>query len=274
MFENELHVFMSSSRAQSNAELRANQAVLECQNHSRTIEAKCEVLLAIQAAHSEKVVLEVRQRHDALEGVEDRLSAARTAEAALYRDAQSDFNSLASGHASELVELQESAAREVQCAQAEVAVHEEVLQRYTSETAAQAAGDQAELQSAVARASTLADERYQAELLRERDAHRQAVSQLESNAEGSVSHQLQFALNAREIGLTQERRLNEAKMFNMSAEGRQLYVQLQCALHEINVLHARLGPAANASASDILAAPATIYEVVASEATCEEEEPH
>ena len=35
----------------------------------------------------------------------------------------------------ELEELREHAAREVQSAEAEVAVHEEVLQRYSSETA-------------------------------------------------------------------------------------------------------------------------------------------
>ena len=123
MYEHELHVFMSSTRAQSNAELRANQAVLECQNQSRTTEAKCELLLAIQGAHSEKVILEIRQRHDALEGVEGHLSAARTAEAALYREAQYGFNSLTSGHADELEELRERAAREVQSSQAEVSVH-------------------------------------------------------------------------------------------------------------------------------------------------------
>ena len=182
-------------------------------------------------------------------------------------------HTLRAGEAGELEEFREVAIREAQSAQAEVAVHEEVLQRYTSETASQAAIYQAELQSAVAHATEAADERYHAELLRERDSHQQAVNQLESNAEESVTNQLQFALRTREYGLLQEKRLNEAKMCSMKAEGHQLYVQLQYALYEVNALRAKLSSAADASVSDAPAVPEFIYEVVASETTCGEEEP-
>ena len=210
IYEIELHVLASSLQAQSHAELRASQAVQGCQNQSRIIEARCELLLAVQGVHSEKVILEIRQRHDALECVEGNLHAARIAEAALYRDVQHDFRTLRAGQAGELDELRDSATREVQSAQAEVAVHEEVLQRYTSETASQAAIYQAELQSAVAHATEAADERHNAESLRERDAHQQAINRLECIAEESVTNQLQFALHTREYGLLQDKKLNEA----------------------------------------------------------------
>ncbi len=205
-YELQLHVLVSSVQAQSNADLRATEAMLECQNHSRLQEANCEVLLALQSAHIERVALETRQRHGALEGVEGHLHAARTAEAALCHLAQLGFDSLSSSHAGELYELKASAAREAQSAQAEVAVHEEVLQRYTSETVDQAAVFQAELQSAVARADKAAGGRYNAELLRERDAYQQIVSRLEFSAEESVAQQLQFKLRSREDELTQQMR--------------------------------------------------------------------
>ena len=62
-------------------------------------------------------------------------------------------------------------------------------------------------------------------------------------------------------------------MCSVKAEGHQLYVQLQYALHEVNALRAKLSSAADASVSDAPAFPETIYEVVASEPTCGEEEP-
>jgi len=116
IFEHELYVQASLLRAQSDAELRASQAVLGCQNQSRTIEARCELLLAIQGAHSEKVILEIRQRHDALECMEGNLQAARFAEAALYREAQNAFRALHAGQAGGLEELREVATREAQSA--------------------------------------------------------------------------------------------------------------------------------------------------------------
>ena len=106
-------MLVSSIAAQSNAEIRANQAVQECQNQSRSMEARCELLLALQGTHTEKDALEIRQRHDALEGVEGHLHAARTAEADLCHQAQFGFDSLSNSHAGELNELKEIAPREV-----------------------------------------------------------------------------------------------------------------------------------------------------------------
>ena len=100
-----------------------------------------------------------------------------------------------------------------------------------------------------------ADERYNAELLRERDAHQQAINRLESNAEESVTNQLQFALHTREYGLLVDKKLNEANMCSTKAEGHQLYVQLQYALYEVNALRAELSSAADAPVSDAPAIP-------------------
>ena len=211
-YELQLHVLVSSVQAQSNADLRATEAMLECQNHSRLQEANCEVLLALQSAHIGRVALETRQRHGALEGVEGLLYAARTAEEALCRQAQCGFDAVSSRHADELSGLKAEATRDVERAQAEVANQEEVLQRYTSETATQATAYEAELQSAVARATQAAEESYKAETLRERDAHQLAASRLELSAEESVAQQLQLRLRFREEEVDQETKVHGAEM--------------------------------------------------------------
>ena len=179
-FENQLHAHVSSIKAHAHAELRVRQAMQDCMNQSRTSEARCELILTQQEAQNQADLLEIRQHHDALAGVEDKLSAARSAESVLYQHAQIDFNPLRDSNAEELAEIRERAAEEVSCAQAQVAVHEEVLQRFTSNAAAKAMHTQAELQSAAARAQSAAEKHHSAELLRERDAHQRAMGQLEA----------------------------------------------------------------------------------------------
>ena len=89
------------------------------------------MLLTNQDAHKERAIREIRQRNDALVGMEGNLCAARIAEVALYAQARLGSNSLQGAHAREMDELRTRASEEVQRPEAEVGVHEEVLQRHT-----------------------------------------------------------------------------------------------------------------------------------------------
>ena len=88
-----------------------------------------------------------------------------------------------------------------------------MLQRFASEAASKARHEQAEYRDAVARASSAAEERYQVEMRRERDAHRHAVAKCSAGTEIAVKTKRDIALHARENQLQRERMLawNEAE---------------------------------------------------------------
>ena len=70
----------------------------------------------------------------------------------------------------------QSMTEELIRAEADVAAHSEVLLHFATDAATKAALEQAEYRDAVARASSAAEERYQVEMRRERDAHRHALA--------------------------------------------------------------------------------------------------
>ena len=179
-------------------------------------EARCELILANREVHTQLALQEIRQRHDALEHVEDRLCAARTAELALGQYSQFAFDSLKASSAQDRDELVQRAAEEVQSAEAEVAAHEEVLQRYASEAAAKASHESAEYRDAVARANSMTEGRYQIEMRRERDAHRHALEKCSADTEIAVTTRMKLELQARENERHWERKLAGIKFNEMT----------------------------------------------------------
>lgn len=133
--------------------------------------------------------------------VEGNLSALKIAEAVYYERAQLCFDSVRGTRAEDTDDLRTRASEEVQRVEAEVAVHEEVLQRFASEAAAQASHDQAELLSGLARANSVSDQRHKADLQRERDAHRHEMEKPRSDTTHAVHRRLELAHQAREAEL-------------------------------------------------------------------------
>ena len=106
----------------------------------------------------------------------------------------SDPDSSTASHTEEMDDFRQRATEELTSVEAEVAAHSEVFLRFASESAAKATLGQAEYRDAVTHATSAAEDRYQTEFHRERQAHWYAREMQYPDADTNVTYYLDLAL--------------------------------------------------------------------------------
>ena len=193
-----------------------------CLHQTFTLEAKCRATLATRESQAIAVHSGIGQRHDALVSLEHELSLTRTRLDAIRASTELDSSSLTARQAWELDDAQTRLSEEVSSVEAEVAARSEVLRRYVEEAAAKATLEQLEFRDAITRACQASEERYRAELNRERETHKRAREALPADVDGNVTYTCDLELRVRENELIRDRMLKGHDINSLHASGQQL----------------------------------------------------
>ena len=121
-----------------------------------------------------------------------------------------------------------------------------------------------EFRDAVLRACQASEERYRAELERERESHNRVRDALPPDAMGDVTFKCDLDLRVRENELMRDRVLKGHEINSLCASGQQLVTQFHCALREIDLRRAGSSPTQVTADSHLPVDPSITYEVVES----------